>query len=132
MECRNHADVAASDRCAGCAEAFCDNCLVEVGGQKYCNSCKVIAIQGKPITLEEATIPCPLAGEALKYAIIGLFCFGMILGPVAISKAINAKKEINADPRLTGSGKANAAIAVGVIGLVLWVIGLISRDSHTQ
>jgi hypothetical protein len=124
--CRNHADVPAIDRCAGCAEPFCGNCLVEVQGRKYCGSCKVMAVQGKPI-MEAATIPCREAGSALTKAIIGIFVFGIILGPMAISQGLKAKKLIAADPRLTGSGKATAAITVGSVELVLWALGLMAR-----
>jgi FHA domain-containing protein len=100
--CKNHPDVEAVDRCAGCAEAFCPNCLVEIHGQKYCGACKVMAIKGQPVA-EEATIPCKEAGEALKYAIIGIFCFGIILEPIAISKALKAKKmiDLRSAPKVT-------------------------------
>jgi len=44
MQCKAHPDVLAVDRCAGCAEPFCENCLVEIGCAKYCGSCKVMAV----------------------------------------------------------------------------------------
>ena len=127
MQCRNHPGKLAMARCTGCAESFCDNCLVEVGGLRYCASCKAMAVQGQPVVAEVATIPCPEAGEALKYAIVGLFCFGIILEPVAISKALKAKNMIATNPRLTGSGKATAALIIAIVGLLLWVLGLIGR-----
>jgi len=131
MECKNHPGVAVIDRCAGCAEAFCQNCLVEIGGQKYCASCKVMALEGRggPVAAA-ATKPCEEADAALKYAIIGIFCFGIILEPMAISKALKAKSLINADRTLTGSGKATAALIIGIIGLLLWIAGLIVRFSQ--
>ena len=128
MQCTAHPDVPAADRCAGCAEPFCENCLVQIAGAKYCGSCKVMAVQGQPAA-EAATMPCKLAGEALTYAIVGLFCFGIILEPVAIFKASKAKKMMAANPALTGSGKATAALIIAIIGLVLWVLGIISRVS---
>ena len=129
IQCKNHPDVQATDRCTGCAETFCANCLVNIGGQKYCGSCKVLAVSGQPI-VEQATIPCELANEALKYALIGIVCFGIFLEPMAISKALKAKKEIAANPQLTGEGKANAALIVAIISLGLWVLGLIARVSR--
>jgi len=126
MECKNHPGVQAVDRCTGCAEAFCANCLIEMQGKQYCGSCKVIAVKGQPV-IEEATLPCKEAGEALKYAIIGIFCFGIILEPIAISKALKAKKMLDTNPRLTGSGKATAALIIGIISLLLWVLGLIGK-----
>jgi hypothetical protein len=100
--------------------------MVDIQGQKYCGSCKVMALQGRPI-MEQATIPSATADEALKYALIGLVCFGIILEPMAISKALKAKQEIAADPQLTGEGKANAALIIAIIGLGLWVLGLFAR-----
>jgi hypothetical protein len=130
MQCKNHPDKAAADRCTGCAEPFCPDCLVEIQGQKYCGACKTMALRGAPATIDlgdEASIPCKEAGEALTYAIISLFCFGIILGPVAISKAMKAKKMIALNPRLSGSGKASAGLIIGIIATILWVLGMISK-----
>lgn len=128
MECKNHPALPATDRCAGCAEPFCSDCLVDIQGQKYCGSCKVLALKGRaPVFVEEATLPCKEADDALKYALIGIFCFGIILEPIAISKALKAKKMIAMNPRLAGSGKATAALIIGAVMLLLWVIGIVSR-----
>ena len=78
MQCKNHPDLQAVDRCIGCAEPFCGDCLVEIHGQKYCGSCKIMALKGQPLILEEPTIPCKEANEALTYAIVGIFCCGII------------------------------------------------------
>ena len=127
MQCKNHPEVPAADRCAGCAESFCNDCLVELQGQKYCASCKSLALRGATPIVEEATIPCKEAKDALTYSIVGIFCFGIILEPIAISKALKAKKMIAMNPRLTGSGKATAALIIGIVALVLWVLGMIAR-----
>ncbi|MEI8196915.1 MAG: hypothetical protein WCI73_13525, partial [Phycisphaerae bacterium] len=91
--CKNHPGALAVGRCAGCAEEFCHNCLVDIQGQKYCGACKVLTLQGKVPTAaaavqEAGTIPCPLAQEALTYSLVGLVCVGFILEPIAIYKAI--------------------------------------------
>lgn len=127
MQCKNHPEVEAVERCAGCAEPFCGDCLVEMHGQKYCGSCKVMALKGQPVVVEEATVPCKEANEALTYAIVGLFCFGIILEPIALSKASKAKKMIEMNPRLQGSGKVTAAYIIASIGLALWVLGMIAK-----
>lgn len=127
MQCKNHSEIPAVDRCVGCAEPFCGDCLVEVSGQRYCGSCKVLVLQGRQIIFEEGTVPCKEANEALTMAIVGLCCCGLILGPMAILKAGKAREMIAADPRLTGSGKATAAIVIGIVALVLWAIGTFSR-----
>lgn len=127
MQCTTHPETPAVDRCVGCAEPFCRNCLVEIQGQKYCASCKGMAVRGRPAVAEAATLPCKEADDALKYAIIGIFCFGIILEPIAIKKALEARKMIEMNPRLTGSGKATAALVIAVVGLILWVLGIIAR-----
>jgi hypothetical protein len=127
MECRNHPGVTATDRCSACMEPFCHNCLVTIKGRKFCSSCKITALGSSLPVIERATEACAEADEALKYAIIGIFCFGIVLEPIAISKALKARKMIAANPNLTGGGKANAAVVIGIIGLILWVIGLMSR-----
>ena len=87
-----------------------------------------MALQGlPPLGVEEPTIPCKEATEALTYGIIGLFCFGIVLGPVAISKALKARKMIAMNPRLAGSGKATAGLILGTLALVFWVIGIATR-----
>jgi hypothetical protein len=65
MQCKNHPEIPALDRCAGCAEPFCKDCLVDIQGQKYCGSCKVMALRGQSPVVEEASIPCKEANEAL-------------------------------------------------------------------
>lgn len=82
---------------------------------------------GVPPIAEEATIPCKEAKDALMYSIVGIFCFGIILEPIAISKALKAKKMIQMNPRLTGSGKVTAALIIGSVALLLWVLGVVAR-----
>lgn len=130
MECRNHPAAPALDRCAGCMEPFCSNCLVTVRGRKYCGSCKVMAVGNQMPMMEQATTPCPEAGEALKYALIGIICFGVILGPIAISKGLKAKKMMALNPALTGSGKATAAIIIGALDFILFIVGIMARVSN--
>jgi len=128
MECRNHPAAPAEDRCAGCMEPFCANCLVSVRGRKYCSSCKVIAIGDRmPMVEVEPTVKCKEADEAFKYALIGIICFGIILEPIALFKGIQAKKLIAANPALMGSGKATAAIVISSVILGFWVIAILGK-----
>jgi hypothetical protein len=108
-------------------ESFCANCLVFVRGQKYCSSCKVMAIGNRLPIVERVMVACPEADDALKFAVIGIFCFGIVLEPMAISKALNARKLIAANPALSGYGKTTAALIIAAFGLLLWVLGLLSR-----
>ncbi|MHB9133171.1 MAG: hypothetical protein ACYDBB_19045 [Armatimonadota bacterium] len=144
MECITHPNAPATDRCFHCGQYFCPDCLVEVNGAKYCANCKATAVQTPPTTAippvplpmgqqmpyqqsPMGTQPCKEAGEALTFAIVGLFCFGIILEPLAIAKALKAKKMIEMNPSLEGAGKAQAALIIACIGLGLWVLGIIVR-----
>ena len=130
MKCKNHPEIDAEARCAGCQETFCTNCLIELEGKKYCSDCKIMAVRETPIIIDESNKePCQEANDALKYALIGILCFGIILEPVAIVKALQAKKRFKEEPNLTGEGKATAALIIAPILLVLWVLGIIIRTS---
>ncbi len=128
MDCHNHPGTAATGVCTGCAESFCQNCLVEIGGQKYCGSCKVMALKAAP-DVEVAKRPCDLANQALTYSIVGIFCFGIILEPIALIKANRARKQIAADPTLAGSGKVTAATIIACCVVALWILGILARVS---
>ena len=68
----------------------------------------------------------PEANEALRYAIIGIFCFGFVLGPMAVVKGTAAKKLIAADPRWEGEGTATAAQVIGGIEVGLYVLYILA------
>ncbi len=128
MTCINHPNVAAVGRCSGCAESFCANCLLEMQGQSWCGSCKQLAVGSVPAAAAPGTGElCKEAKEALIYSIVGLFCFGIILEPIALIKATKAKKLLAADPTLSGGGMATAAMIIAIIGLAVWILGMIGR-----
>ena len=127
MDCINHETAEAVDRCAGCAEPYCKNCLVDLSGIQYCMDCKYMAVVEPPAVEVEPTLRLKEADDALKYALIGIFCFGIILGPMAIAKANEAKKVIQEDPRYKGAGKVNAAYIIGGMVIFFWVVGVITR-----
>lgn len=102
-------------------ETVCPSCGDVVSG--FCFRCGQSSIG--EFTGEKVTSPD--AKDAMKYAIIGLFCFGIILGPIAISKGAAAKRQIALDPRLTGEGLATAAQVIGGIEIVLFILGFLSR-----
>ena len=87
-----------------------------------------MAIDGPPTV--DGTVPCVEASEALKYAILSLFCCGLILGPMAIQKGLKARRAIQSDPTLTGEAKANIAIMIGIVALAMWAVNTISRITH--
>lgn len=128
MNCLKHPKTPAVAACAACAESFCNLCLVTVKGARYCADCKSVALSAGPMGMHQGPAGvCEEANQALKYAIIGIFCFGIILEPIAIHKGFQAKKMIAENPRLEGAGKATAAIIIGFIALGLWVLSIIAR-----
>ncbi|MGC3996287.1 MAG: hypothetical protein QM767_01620 [Anaeromyxobacter sp.] len=127
MDCHKHAGTASAGACAGCAEGFCDSCLVVVGGTGYCASCKQLAIANIRVV---PTVDLPEAKQALWFALGGLFGFGcwltLILEPIAIAKALEARRRIQADPALGGKGYADAALTVSIFGLLIGALSLFS------
>jgi len=85
-----------------------------------------MAVKGSPPEVDGIETS-EAAGKALTYSIVGIFCFGIILGPMAIAKAIEAKKEIREDPRLGGLAKANVGLLLGAAEIVLWLIGMVAK-----
>lgn len=126
MNCQNHGAVAASATCSGCAEAFCTNCLVPVRGVQFCAGCKQLALPASAVAI---TRQSEEALRALRISLFSIFCFGFILGPIAIVTAVKAHQAIGNDASVGGKGKAVAAIVIAVVSLVFSVIGLFSRFS---
>lgn len=69
---------------------------------------------------------CTEARDALIYSIIGIFCLGFILEPLALIKAHTARTKIAADPSLTGSGMALAATIIAIISLVIMLLSFLA------
>jgi len=63
------------------------------------------------------------AVSSLVCGIFGFLIFGLILGPIAIILGMQAKAEINQNPReIQGNGQATAGIIIGVVDIVAWII----------
>lgn len=77
--------------------------------------------------MEEGNLPCEAAGKALTYSIIGFFCFGIVLGPMAIAKAVEARRQIHEEPSLGGLAKANVGMMLGIMVFFFWAIGMIMK-----
>lgn len=107
-------------------ESYCPTCGDVV--TDYCFRCQNLAntdYTGPKQTSAEAK-------EALRYALIGILCFGFILGPLAIVRGTQAKKTIAQNPRLEGEGIATAAQIIGGIEVLLtlaYIVNLITSAS---
>lgn len=72
--------------------------------------------QGPPKSSSQATV-------ALVVGIVSIFLFGIILGPLAIILGVRAKKDVEeSNGRLSGRGKAQAAVYCGIASIALWVV----------
>jgi hypothetical protein len=60
-------------------------------------------------------------------AIGSFFCFGIVLGPLAIKKGLEVMSTCKANPRLTGWGRGLSAVVLGSIGVGLWLLGIVAR-----
>jgi hypothetical protein len=66
------------------------------------------------------------ARNALILAIVAFFCFGVVLGPVAVFQGVTARGRIRVSQgRLTGDGLALAAIILGSLATIGAVFGMI-------
>lgn len=68
----------------------------------------------------------PNAVAALVVGLIGLVCFGVIMGIIAICLGVSASGHIRRNPRAyTGGGMATAGIVLGIIDIIggfIWVM----------
>ncbi len=124
MNCHLHPEVQAATTCVGCAEAFCENCFISLGGQDYCAVCKTMAVSPG---MAPAAGTCKEARDALLLSLAGFLCVGVVLEPIALYKATKARALLKNDPSLSGKGVADAALFLSVCGLLLGVLGLVSR-----
>lgn len=68
------------------------------------------------------------AKNALIMSIIGVFCFGFILGILAYRKADSALETIAIyDVAQEKKSMATAAKIIGILDIILWVLGLVAR-----
>lgn len=85
-----------------------------------------IAVTGAPMPVSvSGTMQAPGATSALVCGILGFFCAGIILGPIAIAQGRSALRQIDQAPqRYTGRGVAQAGLVMGWIDVIGWVIGM--------
>ena len=75
------------------------------------------------------TGPDVKASEIMTMAILGFFCFGFILGPIAWVRANKAMEMLNQYPGADQSkrGTLNTARIIAIIVTVLSIVGTIAR-----
>ena len=98
--------------CPHCGKELQDDALA----CQYCGN----SVSTEPSSSMEMDDVYKAANTALTCAIIGTFCFGIILGPVAINKAKKAKTVLHPGDPLYGN--ANAGEIIGWVDIALMVI----------
>ncbi|MDB4959619.1 MAG: hypothetical protein JWO36_7188 [Myxococcales bacterium] len=108
-------------------------------GMMHCPSCRNVITMGSPlcpfcnaITSPDGIyhgpkINAPGAVQALVFGLVGLVFCQIIFGPVAISKANQAKREIASNPMYGGEGLATAGMVMGIIDLVVFALYVMIR-----
>lgn len=123
--------VAARDDAASLAKQglmSCRQCGTAIAiGIPICPSCR--AITSPDGIYHGPKTNAPGAVKSLVFGIIGLFICGIIFGPLAISKANEAKTAMKTDPTLGGEGLATAGMVLGVLAIIGWAIVLLIRVS---
>ena len=137
MKCVYHPDADAVGACVGCGAGVCDACRVMLAGKLYCQACADMAFAEQqaarpapppgPSLVQPSLLPrvqAPGAVTSLVLAIIGfvIWPIGLILGPLAINYANQARDAIAANPMLDGSGMATAGYVLGIVDLILGVL----------
>jgi Domain of unknown function (DUF4190) len=108
--------------------SFCTACGARLGsGQQYCGACGTPVSGALPGPLAAAPRPAETSGKAIAALVLGIA--GVLVVPVicsilAIVLGRQAKREIDADPRLGGEGMATAGTVLGIIGLCLFAVGV--------
>lgn len=108
--------------------SFCTACGARLGpGQQYCGACGAPVSSVLPGPLAAPLRPPETSGKAIAALVLGIA--GVLVVPVicsilAIVLGRQAKREINADPRLGGEGMAIAGTVLGVVGLCLFAVAV--------
>jgi hypothetical protein len=103
---------------------FCGERIAKAATKcRFCNE-YLDESKGKP----RFTRKSDTARNALICGIISIFCCGIILGPIAIVLALNAKKEIaGSRGAVTGEGMATAGMITGIIGTIGAILIIVLR-----
>jgi hypothetical protein len=132
MECSVHPGTPAQHRCAGCAEGYCINCLVNVTGEYYCNACKSMATEGVTPAIPINRI-CDEAKHSLMIALSGTVLLIMpcavwihvIIAVFSFKKGTDARKRMCANPALGGEGMVIGAFCIIGINMIFTVLGFV-------
>lgn len=64
--------------------------------------------------------------EMWLFTIAGIFCFGIILEPIAFKKALDVRDTIRSNPELKGERSAQRALWISGLILGFWAVSLLA------
>jgi Domain of unknown function (DUF4190)/zinc-ribbon domain len=111
-------------------ETYCTACGSEVQpGQSFCGSCGHPVDGSVPGSMaavsRSASVTSGKATASLVLGIAGFLVFPVVCSILAIVLGAQAKREIAADPRLSGEGMATAGLVLGWVGLAFVAVALL-------
>jgi len=96
----------------------CPSCGAEIPkGANFCTACGKELVPHEASKEEIPTFADKYNGYSKILGILSIFIFGWVLGPLAIYYGAKA--------RALDSRKGTAGILLGIIGLVVWIAGVI-------
>jgi hypothetical protein len=124
MKCLNHLEVDAIGACVRCGKGLCIDCKREIAGRILCQGCAdEILTQKTTPTIVMSREEAPGALLALILSIVG-FVFSplaIVLGPMAVHYANQAKAALKQRPEINGRSLATAGFIIGIIDIVIGV-----------
>jgi uncharacterized RDD family membrane protein YckC len=129
MPCKNHPLV--EDRlavCSRCADAFCPDCIVEIGGLPYCLNCKTESMRdlrsGVPIgELDMASIGRRFAAIVIDWLIVLLPIMVLAFLVLLPLGAIDAQEEVDGLPPMFAIF-GNLLVSLGAAAIYITYEGL--------
>lgn len=119
--CARHPTNVAATACSRCGDYICNVCATSVDGAIVCVPCfehkhskGELFSQQMSFTMPRTSMTCGIVSVLVGW----LWCFGIILAPLAIVYGILSLREIRKQPALTGRNKAITGIVTGSIGLL--------------
>jgi hypothetical protein len=124
----------------GCGAGVCATCRVTLAGRLYCQACADQAFAEQqaaktrpspgPSLVGPSLLPRAQAPGAVTSLVLGIVGFiiwplGLILGPLAINYANQARDAIAVNPMYDGSGMATAGYVLGIIDTILGVLVIV-------
>jgi hypothetical protein len=134
--CFNHPETQRESTCADCGEAFCGDCVVSLQGQTLCGPCKNFRTRGWQRPARVSAWAVVAFASALLIGPVG-FCLvsvgasreapgfgyaGVLPALVVMALAVQALREIETNPRISGRALAITALVLALVSGILSVL----------